>query len=320
MSAPLVSIVIPAHNRRSYLPETLESVFAQRYRPVEVIVIDDGSTDGTREWLESLGDRIRLLTQDAQGVAVARNVASRLATGEYLAFQDDDDLMPPDRIPVLMDALQRFPEAVLATGDYALIDAEGTLTGDRWMPARTDEDEAPRLLPDGQEAILWPRVPAVPHTTLFRTVTGERAGWFDPAFRYACSDADFLARLGRLGPIVYVPRIVSLYRRGHRAIWHDELKANCSRLQLWLKHLDMVSESSPLHCRLLERIEGAVGMIAEMRGAGLRFDDPTYLRFYESAIARLPVSGRLRARVVKRARGKLRRLAGRIKDSEPEIR
>jgi glycosyltransferase involved in cell wall biosynthesis len=268
MTNPLVSIVIPTHNRLDYLPLTLDSVFAQSYEPVEIIVIDDGSTDGTQKWLSSLGSRIRLLTQASQGVAIARNAAVREARGEFIAFQDDDDLMASERIRILMMELEAFPDAVMATGDYALIDHKGVPTGRRWLPAPKGGRVCSNPLRDGHEAILWPRIPAVPHTTLFRKADGEKVGWFDPSFRYACSDADFLARLGRLGPVVHIPEVVSYYRRGHRAIWSGELKANYSRLQLWLKHLPERPDNPALQERLRERMFGALKAISRGEAKG----------------------------------------------------
>ena len=109
---------------------------------------------------------------------MARNAAVAVACGEYIAFQDDDDLMPAHRIPLLLAALRAHAEAVMATGDYVMMDEQGEQTGSRWMPApKSGASTAPRLYPDGCEAILWPRVPAVPHTTVFRAAEGERAGW-----------------------------------------------------------------------------------------------------------------------------------------------
>ncbi len=263
---PLVSIVLCCHNRRHYLEQTMASVFAQRYTPVEIIVMDDGSTDGTDALMAQYGDRIRYLRQPCQGIAAARTNASRVARGEYIAYQDDDDLMPPDRIVHLYEALLAYPTAVLATGDYALIDADGNLTGNRWMPGPLDEVGAPTLIEDGQAAVLWPRVPAVPHTTLFRRELGERINWFDLDFKYACSDADFLARLGQLGPVVYLREVVSHYRRGHNAIWNDDLRSSCSQIQLWTKHLKLIGDGRPeLSARLKERMRSTLVRIAGHR-------------------------------------------------------
>ena len=85
--------------------------------------------------------------------------------------QDDDDLMPPQRIPTLMKALDQYPSAVLAIGNWATIDSEGNLTGKRSrFRGRLDETELierPLLIEDGYKAVLWPNLTPVPHTTLF---------------------------------------------------------------------------------------------------------------------------------------------------------
>jgi len=242
---PLVSIVLCCHNRRDYLRATLESVLAQDYSPVELIVMDDGSTDGSGQVVKDVAPDARYFFQESQGIAVARSKASALATGEYIAYQDDDDLMPAGRITTLMRALTENPQAVLATGDYELIDADSRLVGHRWLPLEGAAEGSVEVIDDGQLAILWPKVPAVPHTTLFRKADGDRVGWFDHSFRYACSDADFLARLGQLGPVVYVREIVSLYRRGHAQIWADDVRSSISRVQLWTKHLDLIGDARP---------------------------------------------------------------------------
>ncbi|MGI9294859.1 MAG: hypothetical protein ACR2PS_12815, partial [Pseudomonadales bacterium] len=139
--------------------------------------------------------------------------------------------------------------------DFLVIDAEGKFTGTRWMPESAQSNGKATLIEDGQAAVLWPRVPAVPHTTLFRTELGEKVCWFDHDFQFACSDADFLARLGRHGPVAYVSEVVSHYRRGHRSIWDDDARSSCSKVQLWEKHLDLIGNDKPeLHQRLQERL------------------------------------------------------------------
>lgn len=274
MDCPLVSIIICCHNRRHYLEQTMQSVFAQHYRPVEIVVLDDGSTDGTDQLMAKYGDRVQYYWQENRGIAATRTAACRLAKGELIAFQDDDDLMPPERIVKLHAALYDYPSAIFAVGDYALIDPDGNLTGDRWMPGRLDEKDRPTLLEDAHAAVLWPKVPGVPHTTLFRKSDGERIGWFDEDFTYACSDADFFARLARLGPVVYVREVVSHYRRGHSAMWSNQLRADYSRLQLFEKHLDLVRDKNDqLRKRLLYRLRQMLIHIARQEDQGMRVDD-----------------------------------------------
>lgn len=115
-----VSVVIPTHNRAGLLLEALRSVLVQIPPDAEVIVVDDGSTDGTAEALAALGeregDRLRTIRQDRRGVAGARNTGIRAACGRRLAFLDDDDLWTPDHLAVLGAALDGLPGAGIAAG------------------------------------------------------------------------------------------------------------------------------------------------------------------------------------------------------------
>ena len=247
MNQPLVSIIISCHNRAHLLPKTMESIFAQSYRPVEIVAVDDGSTDETPKLMKTYGDKIRYARQENKGVAAARTTGGRLARGEFIAFQDDDDLMAPDRIHHLIDGFKKYPKAVLSVGDYAFLDPKGNLTGEKSQfqiqEGLTDPIEKPILIEDGYSAVLWPKLTPLPHTTLFRRKHGEILDWFDPYFFYACSDTDFFARLSRLGPIVYVPKIVSYYRFGHSSIWNEKLPAVYSRFLLFEKHIKSVDDS-----------------------------------------------------------------------------
>ena len=92
MKKPLVSVIIPTYNSAGYIEEALESVFEQTLQDFEIIVVDDGSTDGTGEVLRKYGDRIRYIYQENNGPASARNGGIRVARGEYIAFLDADDL------------------------------------------------------------------------------------------------------------------------------------------------------------------------------------------------------------------------------------
>src|SRR5215212_11526906 len=95
---PLVSVVIPTYNRRRLVVEAVESALAQTYRPLEILVVDDGSTDGTEAELHRFGSAVRYLKQPNQGAAAARNRGIRAATGELVAFLDSDDLWAPAKI------------------------------------------------------------------------------------------------------------------------------------------------------------------------------------------------------------------------------
>ena len=261
---PLVSIVICCHNRAHLLAQTMESVFAQQYEPVEIVVIDDGSTDNTSELMANYADKIRYYKQENSGAAAVRTAGCRLARGEYIAFQDDDDLMPPDRIVRLHKALCQHPSAVFALGDWALIDADGNLTGNRSKFNIHVDNEEPVLIQDGYKAVLWPEVTPIPHTTLFRRTDGERIGWFDTRFFHACEDTDFFARCGQLGPIVYVPKVVSLYRREHTSLCSNTILMACSRFLLFEKHLKAMNAGQK---ELKQRVQ--LRMLKILRGLAI---------------------------------------------------
>lgn len=275
-----VTIVVCCYNRAHMLPQTMASIFAQEYQPAEIVVLDDGSTDNTAELMAGYGDRIRYYHQENQGIAATRNNACRLAQGEYIAFIDDDDLMPPERIRTLLDALQQHPAAVMAVGDVAIIDDRGNLTGHRWLPESADNNQT-RLIEDGYAAVLWPKVPAALHTTLFRKADGEKIGWFDTQYRFTSEDKDFLARLGKLGPVVYVPRVVSYYRRGHESLTKNRMRAACGKLLCLENHLATLTPASgPLYQRLQQRILVTLKKIAFHKRKGFPIPADGYSEDY----------------------------------------
>jgi glycosyltransferase involved in cell wall biosynthesis len=102
---PLVSVIMPAYNTARYIREAIDSVLDQDYPSKELIVIDDGSTDGTLEVLRSYGDRITLIEQRNQGSAVARNAGLAAARGECIAFLDSDDIWLPGKLRLQVDHL-----------------------------------------------------------------------------------------------------------------------------------------------------------------------------------------------------------------------
>lgn len=280
------------------MPQTMKSVFAQEYKPVEIVVLDDGSTDNTPELMASYGDRVRYYRQKNQGVASARTAACRLAKGEYIAFQDDDDLMPPKRIILLYEALCQYPNASFTMGDWACIDSEGNLTGKRsnFKSKLGVENEETFLIEDGYKAVLWPLVSPVPHTTLFRRVEGERIGWFDTRFFHSCEDTDFFARCGQLGPIVYVPEVVSFYRQATASLCsnNNSLFVEYSKLLLFEKHLKtLAAERKDLQKQLKFRLLSALNRIEFLKSKSK--DEHASIReeYVKKGLAQLDIKGRL---------------------------
>ena len=106
--APLVSVVVPVYDVEAYLPEALDSVLAQSHRALEVVVVDDGSTDGSGALADDYAGRdprVRVVHTPNRGLGAARNVGVRHATGEILAFADSDDVVPVDAYRILLRQL-----------------------------------------------------------------------------------------------------------------------------------------------------------------------------------------------------------------------
>ncbi len=136
--APVVSVCIPTYNRKDYLKENLQSVFAQTYKDYEVVVVDDGSTDGTEEMIKSTGYPVRYYWVDHTGQYAARNKLIELARGKYITFVDSDDLLFPDTIERLVKTIDAHGSDVLAYGAHVGIDEKG-----RYVKRKQ------RLLPSG---------------------------------------------------------------------------------------------------------------------------------------------------------------------------
>src|SRR5919197_6284187 len=118
-----VSVVIPTHDRGRVVVEAIESALAQRHRHLEVIVVDDGSTDDTAERVARLRDRrVRLLRRPHAGVSAARNAGIAVATGDLVAFLDSDDLWKPDKVEAEIAVLARYPSAGGVFSDLEKLD------------------------------------------------------------------------------------------------------------------------------------------------------------------------------------------------------
>lgn len=127
--APKVSICVPTYNRKDYLRETIDSIFIQTYKDYEVIIVDDGSTDGTDDMLKNFGLPIRYYRQENQGDAAARNKLIELAQSKYITFIDSDDLLIYDAIEKMMNVMEAEGGEVIIYGPYQRIDQDGNIYG-----------------------------------------------------------------------------------------------------------------------------------------------------------------------------------------------
>jgi glycosyltransferase involved in cell wall biosynthesis len=198
-SSPLVSIVIPTHNRAAYLAEAIDSVLTQDYAPLELIVVDDGSTDDTQAVLARYAGRCRSEHQENQGQSAAVNRGWQLARGEIIGYLGDDDSLRPGAVATLVRALAADAGAIMAYGDYSLIDPDSRVIRRVVMRDRRYADMVRDL-----------RVTPGPGA-LHRREAVFAAGLWDPDLRLT-PDMDFYLRLGLLGRFIHVPQDLACFR------------------------------------------------------------------------------------------------------------
>ena len=213
---PLVSVVIPAYNVARYIGDAVQSVLDQDYDRKEIIVVDDGSTDDTREVLERFGARIRLERQENAGSAVARNRGVSAAAGEYIAFLDGDDVWLPGKLRAQVAYMEAHPDVGCTCTRWV----EWRRSGDAFPPLdRLVQLPAPageRIRPIPEESgwlyhriltefLVWTS------TVMVRRCTLEEAGPFNPDLRRG-QDFDYWIRLSRLTPIHKLDAIFAAYR------------------------------------------------------------------------------------------------------------
>jgi len=129
---PLVSVIIPTYNCGKFIEQSIESVLKQTYKNVEIIVIDDGSTDDTSLKLSKYGEHIICIRQKNQGLSKSRNIGMRHSKGEYLAFQDADDRWNPKKLEMQVECFRKVKDIGLVFTDFSRIDMEGNIVKDRY--------------------------------------------------------------------------------------------------------------------------------------------------------------------------------------------
>jgi glycosyltransferase involved in cell wall biosynthesis len=126
-----LAVVIPCHNAASFISEGIHGVLAQQLPAAEIVAVDDGSADNTRDELAKFGSRVLVVGQQNRGPAAARNTGARAATAEWLAFLDADDVFLPDALAAYQRLHQAFPEAKVLFGDFQEFDSAGR----QWPPS-----------------------------------------------------------------------------------------------------------------------------------------------------------------------------------------
>jgi glycosyltransferase involved in cell wall biosynthesis len=200
MSSKL-SVILPVYNGMPYLPDAVESILHQTYADFTFIIVNDGSTDGSEEYLRSLSDpRVELINQANQGQGTARNLALRRCQSEYVALMDSDDISMPDRFRSQLEYLDAHPEVVmLGTQIEFLVGA----VAQRAFGAPTDHIEIETRLLKGRAGLCNPSL-------MFRTAAALACGGYPAGI--IGEDTDFCLRMCEQGRAANLDRVLLQYR------------------------------------------------------------------------------------------------------------
>ena len=200
---PKVSVVIPAYNAMPFLPETLVSVFKQTFQDYEVLIVNDGSSDGIEEWVAQITDlRVKFISQINQGLAAARNTGLAHAQGEYIAFLDADDIWKPTKLEKQVRILEENSEVGLVYSWVGSIDHQGEVRG-KVRKNNATGDVWKKLI--GHNVIECGSNPMV------RRACFETVGNFDPKIAYA-QGWDMWLRIATHYPFKVIKKPLIYYR------------------------------------------------------------------------------------------------------------
>lgn len=204
---PLFSIIIPTHNRADLLRAALESVFAQTMSDYEIIVVDDGSTDGTADLASSLAGRVRFLTQSNRGPGPARNLGAQHAIGEYLAFLDSDDLLFPWTLEIYQQVIEQARQPAFVAGKPARFRQPDELKS--MTKEQLETAEFSDYLVSGDAWRWWGASSFVIRRDAFQAANGFADEWING------EDADLALRLGCASGFVQITSPTTFGYRDH---------------------------------------------------------------------------------------------------------
>lgn len=219
---PLVSVIIPVFNGERFLRDAAQSVLDQRHSSLEIIIVDDGSTDGTANVARSLPETVCYLHQTNQGPAAARNRGIEHARGSLLAFADADDLWPPSKLALQLPYLLRDPKIDIVLGLVQQV----------------------RLSETGPEEFAEPAFSVNLGSAIIRKAVFERVGLFDEAMRYS-EDVDWFLRAREAGAeIKTIDAVTLLYRQHDQNMTRGKSTSELNVLKALKRSLDRRREHS----------------------------------------------------------------------------
>lgn len=234
VSDNLVSVIIPSYNRADYIDEAIESVLAQSYKAIELIVVDDGSSDASYEKLKGWAERgkLTLLTHPDRanrGQSASINVGLRHAQGDYIAILDSDDMFAVSKLADQVAFLEKNPDIGMVYGQGHAVDANGIFLFKVPGEQHTESGDPNGLLLDCYMAL--------PGGALVRSSVMERVGFFEESFR-AGQDHDMALRIMEATRTAYIPKLAFYYRKHGDSISVNGLEKR------WLTGMEILSNAA----------------------------------------------------------------------------
>lgn len=217
---PLVSVIIPTYNRAAYLQKALQSVKEQTYQSLEIIVIDDGSTDDTGKMLENYGGQLRYFYQENRGISGARNAGIKSARGEFIAFLDSDDYWLPEKTAQQLALFKQHPEYALVAARCASIRLDGSYR-EKNRPGKSGW-----VLEDLFKANFIRTSAAMVKQECFKNI-----GLFDEELR-ECEEYDLWLRIAAQYPVGFINKSLAVYVDNPDGASTDSLTGRLYRLRV----------------------------------------------------------------------------------------
>jgi glycosyltransferase involved in cell wall biosynthesis len=235
---PRVSVVIATYNMARFLPEAIESILRQSFQDIEVIVVDDGSTDNTREVVAQFGSRVKYVWQENAGPSAACNRGDDIARGEYQLRLDADDVLMEGALEKMVSVMDDAPQVGFCYGQVRYMDEDGKeLHLPRQWPERSGSMTAQQVILE----LLNLRF-IFGSATLFRRACFREVGRFDESLDYG-EDTELYARMAKRFSAAYIAEPLA-WRRKHRGAATAKLELDRQELS-WLKILEGAGEPSP---------------------------------------------------------------------------
>lgn len=288
MSPPLISVVISNYNYANYLPIAIRSVQSQTITDHEIIVVDDGSTDDSRQVIESFGDRVRSVYKNNGGLASAVSAGLAEAKGRWVCLLDADDIWYPEKLSAMLDLAEKYPDAVLLGHPVEKIDASGLALGYVWPPHLPSGDISRRAARCGGHWFSPPTSGLSFRRSMLQEIGPIRDGLFPDEFLPYV--------LAQLGPVASTNQVLSGWRIHDDNMHHEDTGVSRQRFEKTKRRFEanetqvnavLERMGSPrrvslnghwLYQLLLRRSGGKVSVVSLIRLGLFHNADPSWVR------------------------------------------